>query len=200
MSTDTNKLTRREAIKRTAWLLGGSIGASQLTGFLGRSAAAAVAGEPPAFFNDEQFELVEHIANVMIPETDTPGAQAVGVHHFIDLMLSEWASPERRQRYVEGLGNLGKKLRGEAGRTFASLDPQQQLDALIAVDADAFANPGSDPFYLELKKMVLFAYYSSETGATEELAYQRLTGIYEPCLVADDDTRAWFHLGFRYGL
>lgn len=200
METDTKGLTRREALKRAAWLLGSSMGASQLSGFLGRSAAAAVAGDPPAFLDPDQFELVEHIVNVMIPETDTPGAHAAGVHHFIDLMLSEWASPERRERYVEGLDSLGTRLDDAAGDPFASLDTRQQLNALSAVDADAFASPGSNAFYLEFKKMVLFAYYSSEVGATEELAYQRLTGVYEPCLIADDDTRAWFHLGFRYGL
>ena len=200
MRTDAKRLTRREAIKRAGYILGGSIGAGQLTGLISRSAAAAAAGEPPAFFDDDQFELVEHIANVMIPETDTPGARAVGVHHFIDLMLSEWASGERQTRYVDGLATLDSDLQGSGGTPFASLDADRQLDALTAVDAAAYADPANNPFYLELKKMVLFSYYTSETGATEELAYERLPGIYQPCIAADDDTRAWFHLGFSYGL
>jgi len=200
MTTDAGKLTRREAIRNAAWLLGGTIGAGQLSGLLSRSTAAAAAGDPPAFFDDEQFALVEHIAEVMIPETDTPGARAAGVPHFIDRMLSEWASAERQRRYIDGLAVLEDRLQGANGAPFAELDPDRQLDALSAVDAAAFATPASSPFYLELKKMVLFSFYSSETGANGELAYERLPGLYQPCLTVDDDTRSWFHLGFRYGL
>lgn len=200
MTGDTKTLTRREAIKRAASLLGGSIAATQLTGFVARAASAAQAGEPPAFFDEDQFALIERIADVMIPETDTPGAHAVGVHHFVDLMLSEWASAERQARYVDGLGTLDVELRGPAGEPFISLDPGQQLEALRALDAAAFAENADIPFYVELKKMLLFAYYSSETGATEELRYERLPGLYQPCLTVDDETRAWFHLGFNYGL
>ena len=200
MTGDTKTLTRREAIKRAASLLGGGIAATQLTGFIGRAASAAAAGEPPAFFDADQFTLIERIADVMIPETDTPGAHAVGVHHFVDLMLSEWASAERQARYVDGLGQLDAALRSASGERFVELDSDQQLEALRAVDAAAFSNGADNSFYLELKKMVLFAFYSSEAGATEELAYERLPGIYQPCLTVNDDTRAWFHLGFNYGL
>ena len=167
---------------------------------MSRAAVAAAAGESPVFFDADQFALIERIVDVMIPETDTPGAHAVGVHHFVDLMLAEWASPDRQTRYVRGLEQLDADLQGPDGQNFVDLAPDQQLDVLRAVDAAAYAINTGNPFFVELKKMVLFSFYSSETGATEELQYEALPGPYKHCMSDDEDVRAWFDLGFTYGL
>ena len=197
-------LTRRKAIQGAVSLLGGTIAAGQLGALASRAASAAAADQPPAFFDQDQFALVERIVDVMIPETDTPGAHSVGVHHFIDLMMSEWASPERQARYADGLAALAGELQGPGGESFVDLPAARQLESLRTVDAAAFAensadNPGGD-FFREFKSMTLFAYYSSEAGATEELQFEALPGPYRPCMTTDDDTRAWFHMTFRHGL
>jgi gluconate 2-dehydrogenase gamma chain len=193
-------LTRRKAIRGAAALLGSSIAGAQITAFMSRAAVAAVEGEPPEFFDEDQFALIDRIADVMIPETDTPGASGVGVPHFIDLMLSEWASPARQARYVSGLAALDTELRGPGGEHFTELDADGQLEVLRGFDAAALADDGGNAFYAELKHMILFAYYSSEAGATEELQYQALPGVYQPCMPVDENTRGWFHLGFIHGL
>src|SRR5690349_22351828 len=47
----------------------------------------------------EQNELVTMIAEMIIPETDTPGATSVHVNEFLDLLLAEWSSDEDRSRF-----------------------------------------------------------------------------------------------------
>lgn len=200
MNKNQDLLTRRKAILGAASLVGGTFAAGQLGTVLSRAAAAAAADEAPAFFDQDQFALLERIVDVMIPETDTPGARAVGVHHFIDMMLAKWASPERQARYVLGLERLDADVERSGGERFVDLPPARQLEVLRTVDAAAFADDAGDAFFVELKRMVLFSYYSSEVGATRELQYEPLTGPYRPCMPVDDDVRAWFHLGFRYGL
>ena len=200
MQDDRKLLTRRKAIQGAASLLGSSIAATQLSTFMSRAAVAAAAGEPPEFFDQDQFALVERIADVVIPETDTPGALTVGVHQFVDLMLAEWASPERQDRYVQGLERLDAQLQGPGGERFVDRSPDQQFEALRAVDAAAYAENADDTFFVELKKIVLFSYYSSEIGATQELQYEALPGQYRHCIPVDEDVRAWFDLGFSYGL
>lgn len=200
MNTKRSLLTRRKALKGAASLLGGTIAASQLGLLTSRAASAAVAGEPPAFFDADQFSLVESMVDVMIPETDTPGAAAAGVHYFIDLMMSEWASAERQSRYVDGLAELGRALSGPGGVPFAELSTAQQYERLSAVDAAAFSDESSDHFFREFKRMALFGYYSSQPGATEELQYEALPGPFRPCMPTNEDVRAWFHVGFRHGL
>ena len=181
-------------------MLGGTIAASQLGLLTTRAASAATAGEPPAFFDAGQFSLVESMVDVMIPETDTPGAAGAGVHYFIDLMMSEWASAERQSRYVDGLAELGRALAGPGGEPFAELSTAERYKRLSAVDTAAFADESGEHFFREFKRMALFGYYSSQPGATEELQYEALPGPFRPCMPVDDDVRAWFHVGFRHGL
>lgn len=193
-------LTRRKAIHAAASLVGGTLAAAQLGPFMSRAAAAATENAPPEFFDAEQFALLERVVDVMIPQTDTPGALAAGVHHFIDLMLAEWASEERQARYVQGLQQLESRFRAAGENDFVTASPARQLELLRTLDEEAFAANAGDSFYREFKKMVLFAYYSSEAGATVELQYEPIQADYKACVPIDDIGRAWFWLGFSHGL
>jgi gluconate 2-dehydrogenase gamma chain len=201
MSADNRKsLTRRQAIQGAASLVGGTIAAAQLGGFMSRAALAATEGSDPVFFDDAALSLIERIADLMIPETDTPGALAAGVPHFIDLMLAEWASSERQQRFNSGLGDLEARLDDAAGGDFSGAPSDRQLESLRTVDEQAFSEDNDSAFYRELKRLMLFAYYSSEAGATVELQYEPLIPDYKACVPVDDIGRAWFWLGFSHGL
>ena len=194
-------LTRRQAIQGAATLVGGALVSSQLTPFLARVARAADESTDPVFLDEGAFELVEHIVDVMIPETDTPGAVSAGVHYFVDLMLDEWAAPERQARYRSGLEELEVQLRGSDGTAFVDVSPEQRLERLQALDREAFGEGDDDLFYREFKHLVLFGYYSSEPGATLELQYERLIPDYKACESIDDlGGRAWFWANFSHGL
>ena len=39
----------------------------------------------------------------IIPSTDTPGAKGARVNEFIDVILTEWATPEERKNFLDGL-------------------------------------------------------------------------------------------------
>src|SRR5439155_1026760 len=62
----------------------------------------------PRALTPDQAELVAAIAEQILPETDTPGARAVGVHRFIGALLAESYSAEQRERFVAGLADLGR--------------------------------------------------------------------------------------------
>ena len=200
MTRNTHSISRRSAIKGAATLIGGALGASAVGPFLARAASAAEEQAPPLFFDDQQFALLGQVVDLVIPETDTPGALAAGVHYFIDLMMAEWASAERQNRYVDGLKAIdARALTGGVGK-FADLAPGEQLELLRTIDAEVFAADAPDTFFREFKRMVLFAYYSSEAGATVELQYEPLIPEYKACVPIEDIGRAWFWLGFSHGL
>ena len=177
-----------------ASLVGGTIAATQLGALVSRAAVAATENTPPRFFDDPQFALIERIVDLMIPETDTPGAHAVGVHHFIDLMMQEWASAERQARFRSGITDFHTRL----GADFIDAAADEQLIRLGAVDEEAYA--ADDDFFREFKRLALFGFYSSEAGATVELQYEALTPQYKACVPIDDIGRGWFWAGFRHGL
>lgn len=199
MANNPSLLTRRTAIKNAVALVGGTLTATQF-GLLSDSLAAITDDSPPRFLNPQQFEMLSTIADLVIPETDTPGAIGAGVPRFIDMMLADWASPERRARYVTGLDHIDQRARDTWTNDFANGSTEQQFALLRELDKESFAEDSDKPFFAELKKMLLFAYYSSEVGATVELRFQRIPVDYLPCVPMADDHYGWFWSHYNYGL
>lgn len=200
MNGDSNQVSRRAVLRDAATMIGGSLLAAQLGPFAGRAAAAAAEDAAPVFFSAAQFSMIESIADLIIPETDTPGALGAGVPHFIDLMMAEWASAARQSRYRQGLEDIDGRARQNGAKDYLSASPGDRLELLRALDREAHGDNAPDTFFREFKKMVLFGYYSSEAGATLELQYEHMPGKYKACVPIDDPARAWFWLGFSYGL
>ena len=176
-------------------LVGGTVAATQL-GSLVSTVSAMDSDYSPQFLSSGQFAMVEQIVNLIIPETDTPGAKTAGVHRFIDMMLAEWASSETKAKYVEGLQAIDARAQKAGEINFVESAPEKQLELLETLDAEAFADNGSNTFFRELKKFVLFGYYSSEEGASVELRYDRLPGAYRGCVPLEDIGRSWSTISF----
>src|SRR5207244_10912629 len=80
--------------------------------------------------NDTVVAMIDQI----IPATDTPGAKGARVNEFIDVILTEWATPEERTHFLEGLAGIDKESQQLFGKNFAEASPQQQLTQLRAID------------------------------------------------------------------
>src|SRR6266571_8399315 len=104
-------MRRREVVQ----FLGGALALS----FIPRNVESAIKlGEglhlrlgdvPFRTLNRDQQALVTNIAEMIIPETDAPGATSVRVPEFIDLILTEWASDEERPPFLAGLSDIDKR-------------------------------------------------------------------------------------------
>jgi gluconate 2-dehydrogenase gamma chain len=137
--TDGNDITRREAISRTAFLLGGTIAAAHLAG--AESTAWARAAGPSWLartLTSPQSALVATIAEHIIPTTDTPGARAAGVDRFVDVILTDYYKADERQRFLTGLADVDARSRKANGKAFLQATPAQQLALLRAMDAESF--------------------------------------------------------------
>ncbi len=192
-------ITRRAAIRNAVLLLGGAVTATQL-GSIEAAFAATGTDSKPRFLDPDQLEMTERIADLIIPETDTPGAVSAGVPGFIDVMLAEWASPETQQQFVTGFASIDELAEEHGLPGFARGSAEQQAEVLQALDREAFADGAPDTFFRRLKRLVLFAYFSSEPGATQALRFDPFPGDYHACLPLDSDDRAWFWLGYGYDL
>jgi gluconate 2-dehydrogenase gamma chain len=139
-STRPGSIDRREALRRTALLLGGAISAPTLAAMLAGCEAPAVGetGWTPRALSDVQGAQVATIAEHIIPATDTPGARAAGVHRFIDTMLAEYYSPEQRAAFLAGLAEVDARARSTKGKPFLDLTPTDQRDVLTLLDTDAY--------------------------------------------------------------
>jgi len=82
-------MDRRQALRRVAMILGGSISAPTTAAFLSGCSVGPKSDKwQPMTLSAQENELVSVIAELIIPETDTPGAGAARVNEFIDLILS----------------------------------------------------------------------------------------------------------------
>jgi gluconate 2-dehydrogenase gamma chain len=128
----------------------------------------------PRFFNESDFKMISRIADLIIPETDTPGAIGAGVPEYIDLVISR--NTDQQFAMADGLRWLDSEANRIAGKKFIDLTEDQQLSLLKplceAFDADP-NNPARDvQFFSLMKNLTADGYYTSKIGLIDELGYK----------------------------
>jgi gluconate 2-dehydrogenase gamma chain len=174
-------LDRRELMGRALFLLGASAFGAALGG----------CAQTPAdhYFSRGRRAILDEIADLLIPETDTPGARGVGVSAIVDRMMAQWASAETRAAFDAILDDIDAQARQAHQKAFVELEPAQRLAAYAAFDAASLANPSSA--YGRLKELLLTAYYLSEAGATVELRYELVPGPWRGDIPLSEIGRSW---------
>lgn len=186
-------MNRREALQRLA----AGAGASAALPALGQAAshdASAHAGAqaetpglgaalPPdpaltakdwkaRFFDAHQNETVEVLSDLIIPDTDTPGARAAQVNRFIDLFLSA-SDADFQKQYLQALGWLDGYCLKKYSNPFVKLERGQQTELLTLLthkSADPEIASSVEQFGI-LKNAIVYSYYSSEISSVQELKY-----------------------------
>ena len=187
---DSFALTRREAIKRTALILGMAISPSILTGLMSAQTAPGAAKPKPKYLDAKQFATAGALAERIIPRTDTPGALDVGVPAFIDLMVGAYMDADEKKLFLAGLAEVEAKSRMAHQRDFARLSPAQQ-DALLKGIADESQNKEKTFFY-QMKELTLLGYFTSEPVGKNVLHYDPVPGRFDPCVpISEVGNAAW---------
>jgi uncharacterized membrane protein YccC len=158
-------------------------------GAAGRRVHARARSHGLQVLDPHQSETVATIAELIIPTTDTPGAQAAQVHRFIDLLLAEWVTDDQRAQFLKGLADVDARAKAAFGVDFLSATDAQRGTILTQLDSEAQAKPppgGAEhdrqpPFFQAMKWLTVFGYCTSEVGATAELHYEVIPGSYDGC-------------------
>src|SRR5439155_19266068 len=100
-----------------------------------RQAGAAPEGQSganwkPVFFDAHQNETVVALTEIVIPETDTPGAKSALVNRFIDLMLSD-EDTGRQKALIERLAWIDGRSLKLHDKQFVHLGAEAQTELLI---------------------------------------------------------------------
>jgi hypothetical protein len=163
-------------------------------------ALATASRQGPRFLGKKPYATMSALADMIIPETDTPGALGANVPALLDAMLLNWASAEKREQAVRALIALDAASM-EKGKTFVALSNEERAVVLTDFEKAALKpvppKPGAksgvktglgltsevaDPGYLTLKTLVITLYYSSEIALTQELVYEHVPGKWEPSI------------------
>lgn len=178
---------RRTAIKQVAAICGLALSASSL------SALAAVVTPPTdmnrskqTLLDNDQLAQVRELGEMIIPTTDTPGAIAAGVHDFINHFTVYCATKDEQQNLLDFLARLNNKT------PFLQLGKQQQIDLLNNMEQAKHGFTQTDRnSFKQFKALVLFGYYTSEIGASQELAYLAIPGGYKGNFKFKEIGKAW---------
>ena len=166
-------MKRRDALKAAGLIAGGALIASSaiLEGCRsGRTSRSRV-------LSDEDQVLAEEIADTLLPTTaGSPSAKAAGTGAAMNLILSDCYKPEDQRAVTEGLERFRAKNFLELSR----------------VDRETFVRSvGRQAWFAPVRDLALGAYFSSETGMTQALRYERVPGKYVGCLPLAPGQPAW---------
>ena len=151
----------------------------------------------PLFFSPQQFRMVEHLAEMIIPEDDTPGAKRAGVAEFIDFMVANRvpvstsrdlrstedaiaAGNEAQNKFMAGLGWMNSRSYSEYGREFMDSTPEQQHALLEELAYTAKFKPATESgraFFKLVRDYTVVGYYTTKIGL-ESLGYPGLRTVW----------------------
>ena len=193
-----NLIDRREALRKTALMMGAAVSASTIAAFLHSCKPATDLNYNPVLFNNGKAVLVAELADIIITKTDTPGAKDVGVPGFIDKILKDCYKEEDQKSFLDGLKEFDENAIKAFGDKFVDGDASERLKYVQQVHDEAVQAAKSDPskprpFILKMKELTMLGYFTSEAGATQVLQYQAVPGAYKGCipLAEAGNGKAW---------
>lgn len=180
---------RRDLIKHLALISGLVISSASL-----ESLAAALlkptdmSRAKGKLLNADQLALLRDLGDVTIPATDTPGALATGAHDFINYFAPACLSSDQQTQLLTGLDEIAK----QSSKPFTQLTVTEKISLLTRMEKaeSPFTKTGREQIKL-IKSLVTFAYYTSQAGATQELAYLAIPGGYKGNFKFSTVGKAW---------
>lgn len=172
-------MDRREVMRGLALMFGAEL-------LLPIQAAVAQGIDPVKFtgaslFADALREETAALVDIIIPDTDSPGAKEAGVADFIEFMLQEWYPAADRERFLGGMASLGEYCMQQYQQGFSALEQDDQVRVVAALQdgqAGHFEDGGQE-FFTHVKQLTIFGYYTSEIGMTVERRYLPVPGSYD---------------------
>jgi hypothetical protein len=171
---------RREALQKLAILLGGT---------LSFPVQAALRGEKinsiPLDIPSDQRALISHLAEVILPETDTPGAKKAGVDKFIVRVIEDCTAKTEQEKFLQGLQKVDYLSQKAYSKPFTELDNTGRTQIMSQLARE------DTSFFLNLRELTIVGFFTSELGVTQALAYLPVPGKFQGDLPLAPGQRAW---------
>ena len=185
---DNHSDSRRKFIGGLSLLIGASLSPLGLQSLAAAQTYSAKTAK--TFLSTAQQSMLSTITDIIIPDTDTPGATKAGVPQFIEHMLAKFLPQQEAQAWLSAFTAFDQSahallgVKGSGG--FNALSSTQQVTAITLLDEKL----GQDDFYAKLKELTVIGYYTSKIGASIELQYDPVPGPYREMSVKEVG-RAW---------
>ncbi|HEY1763386.1 MAG TPA: gluconate 2-dehydrogenase subunit 3 family protein [Opitutaceae bacterium] len=194
MDTLTSSMNRREAIRRIAMLMGGAMVGARFI-LSGETVPDKAAG---ADFSDADKALLDEVGETILPETDIPGAKAVGIGAFMAMMVNDCYSEAEHAAFKAGLADIEARANAKYGKGFVACAPAERSELATALDKEQVEHHASkakdepDHYFRMIKDLTTLGYFSSEIGCTKAVRYIEVPGSFNGDAPYTKGERAWF--------
>lgn len=147
--------------------------------------------------NPHQNATVTTISELIIPQTNTPGAKAARVNEFIDLILTEWYDEEEKSTFLTGLTDVDARARELFGKDFIDCGAKPQVEILQVLDEVAAIRepdarrrrnlPPERDFFFMIKQLTLIGYYTSQVGFEQERHGEIIPSRHAGCVPLEEE-------------
>ncbi|MFL2996087.1 MAG: gluconate 2-dehydrogenase subunit 3 family protein [Cytophagales bacterium] len=187
-------MQRREAFKNISLFVSGSLIVPSTLLNSCSQPSKELKWEPKYLSKSEAF-LLNELSNAIIPNTEYPGANAVGVPQEIEEYVFNVFSENEIASFRNDLNKFDDYLNNNPDKFYKSFydtNLSEKTDILNSIQS------GSDSeirkIYLKIKSSVATSYFKSEVGATQVLKYNGpsiVLGQYKGCIPFSEVGKSW---------
>ena len=144
--------------------------------------------------------LISALVDIIIPPTETAGAQEAKVQNYIIDFMESCASKKEYNNFLNGLNDLQETCLNKYNNNFEDCSINQKTEVLENLDRNSDANSllakinnkiRGRSFFSMLKSLTVEGYCTSELGATKLLAYVPVPANYNAIITIEPNQKAW---------
>lgn len=214
-------MERRAVLKNMGLAMGAAVATPTLLSILQSCQGETGPVFTPAFFSQEEGNVLMKTVDIILPKTDTPSASELQVHAFIDQYMAEVVPLEEQEMTRQGMAAFVSRILGASGKesaadieaadiepvlaeALAKLEEEEELAMFEAIMAYRDAAESGEAATLDekiaswsfaqnLRNSTIWAYKHTEYIGEEVLAYLPVPREYIPCGDVDELTggKAW---------
>lgn len=183
-----NILSRRDAIKKAAIMIGGTLALPDILKAWGNLDI-----ENTSFrFRLADEDLIADIAETIIPRTATPGAKDVEVPRFIQKIVADCYDQKERTDFMAGLKAVDDYSKANMmGKGFSAISPADRITVLKHFEKEHHDDKKAKPWWGTIKGLTVSGFFTSEVGCTQILRYEAVPGKYDGAAPYKKGDKAW---------
>ena len=186
-------MQRREAFKNISLFVYGTLTIPASSLLNSCSPSSKKVDWNPKYLNEDEAFFLNEISNTIIPNTEFPGALAVGVPKEIEDYVFNVFENDKIENFRNELNQLDEHLNNsDREKTFYESSLKEKVDIL-----NNLQKSNKKPLrgiYLKIKSSVATSYFRSEVGAKQVLKYNGpsiVLGDYKGCIPFEEVGKTW---------
>lgn len=205
-------MKRREAIKNLTLGIGYVVGAPAVVGIL-ESCSKTEPGWESVFLGEELQPLVNHLVDIILPRSESPGGLDLNLPQFVDKMCADILTKNDQEWVLRGGSFFAERVASQTGRaaekasrqevlkvfkTYFDLPPAEmkaildkQQKGVKEVNDEEKVSFALYKFLFTLREFALLGYFTSERIGKDFLVFDPIPGGYNPCIPLSDVGNAW---------